>query len=115
MTKKRRQRRRDHSHLIAHQGEPERLAALLAPPEESAAAEEGARGNGGAIVVDTDDLKLPKDFTEREDERSGLFGIEPIGLIILAFALAFIALVAYLIYTEPPKPAEDPRAASAPQ
>jgi hypothetical protein len=94
-------RRREHNHLVPHQGEPVELAARLTPLEE---ARERDANNGGAIVVDASALHLPKEFTEREEKRGRLFGLEPIGVIILVFTLAFILFITYLISTEPTKP-----------
>jgi len=96
----RKRKRREHNHLIPHQGEPVELAARLTPLEET---EAPGSNNGGAIVVDTSALNLPKDFTEREEKRGLLFGLEPIGVIILIFSLAFILFVTYLISVEPVK------------
>ena len=101
MSKGRRRRRREHNHLVPHQGEPVELAARLTPLEET---QKGDSNNGGAIVVDTSALNLPRDFTEREEKRGLLFGLEPIGVIILAFSLAFILFITYLISIEPAKP-----------
>jgi hypothetical protein len=94
MSKGKRRRRREHNHLVPHQGEPGELAARLTPLEET---RESKSDNGGAIVVDTSAVHLPKDFTEREEKQGRLFGLEPIALIIFVFSLAFIAFIAYLI------------------
>ncbi|MGA9997214.1 MAG: hypothetical protein WBP93_17480 [Pyrinomonadaceae bacterium] len=83
--------------------EAAKLKAQLMPPEEQptpAAAEQG-RNNGGAIVVDTSSLKVPRDFTEEEEEGAGLFHLEPVTLVILILALSFIAFIAYLISITP--------------
>ncbi|HEY0378227.1 MAG TPA: hypothetical protein VGC87_15020 [Pyrinomonadaceae bacterium] len=103
MSKRRRGKRREHNHLVPHQGEPVELAARLTPLEETRDS-----NNGGAIVVDTSAVRLPKDFTEREEKRGLLFGLKPIGVIILVFSLAFIAFIAYLISLEPAKPEDKP-------
>ncbi len=95
MSKGKRRRRREHNHLVPHQGEPVELAARLTPLEETRDS-----NNGGAIVVDTSAVKLPEDFTEREENRGRLFGLEPIALIIFVFSLAFIVFIAYLISVE---------------
>ncbi|HWT03381.1 MAG TPA: hypothetical protein VN256_24240 [Pyrinomonadaceae bacterium] len=100
-------KRHDHNHLVPHQGEPSELAARLTPLEET----QGRDGNnGGAIVVDNAALRLPKDFTERKEKKGLLFGLEPIGVIILVFALAFITFIAYLISAEPVKSGDGPAA-----
>ena len=101
MKKGKRRKRHEHNHLIPHQGEPVELAARLTPPEETHAPDSN---NGGAIVVDASGLNLPRDFTEREEKKGFLFGLEPIGVIILIFSLAFITFITYLIYIEPAKP-----------
>jgi hypothetical protein len=98
---KKRRKRREHDHLVPHQGEPVDLAARLTPLEETL--EKPDSNNGGSIVVDASALRLPKDFTEREEKRGLLFGLEPIGVIILIFSLAFILFITYLISIEPLK------------
>ncbi len=102
MKKGKRRKRREHDHLVPHQGEPVELAARLTPLEETQQARDS--NNGGAIVVDTSALNLPRDFTEREEKKGRVFGLEPIGVIILIFSLAFITFIAYLISIEPTKP-----------
>ena len=97
-------KRHDHNHLVPHQGEPADLAARLTPLEEK---QTPNSGNGGAIVVDTTALKLPKDFTEREEKEGRLLSLEPVTLVILTFSLAFIAFIAYLISTGPAKTGDD--------
>jgi hypothetical protein len=101
-------KRHGHNQLIPHQGEPEELAARLTPPEERPGGEH--LNEGGAIVVDMAQLKLPKDFADTRGQGSRFFGLDPLGVIILIFALAFIGLITYLIYTEQPPPAEQPTA-----
>ena len=95
----------DHLHLIAHEGDAEELAARLTPLEERPGGEH--LNDGGAIVVDTAQLKLPKDFADSRGQESRLFGLDPLGIIILVFALAFIGFIAYLISIEPPPQAEE--------
>ena len=99
------ERRRDHNPVQAFSDGAQKRAASLAPPEERAkkSAEVRRENNGLMRVADTGGLKLPDDFTEREDKKTQLFGLDPIALIILIFALAFIAFITYLISTEPPK------------
>jgi hypothetical protein len=103
MSKRRRGKQREHNHLVPHQGEPVELAARLTPLEETRDS-----NNGGAIVVDTSAVRLPKDFTEREEKKGLLFGLETIGVIILVFSLAFIAFISYLISLEPAKSEDKP-------
>lgn len=79
-------------------------ANMLAPPEERAR-KDGDKGakNGGVMAGDTDEVKLPSDFTEKEEQSGRFFGLAPIALAILIFSLSFIAFITYLIATEPPK------------
>lgn len=100
----RRETRREHNPVRASSDEALEKANLLAPPEERVqrSTDKGAKSNG-VLTVDTGELKLPNDFTEKEDRRARLFGLEPIALIILVFSIAFIALITYLIASEPPK------------
>lgn len=105
MKRGRRESRREHNPVVAGSKEAAELAARLAPLEESAGRRAAmGQNNGGAIVVDTDDLELPSDFTEREEGSQRLFKLDPLGLIILIFALAFIGFITYLISLEPSKP-----------
>ena len=53
--------------------------------------------------VDTGELKLPKEFTEKDEGRPRFLGLEPVALVILIFALAFIAFIAYLISIDSPR------------
>ena len=76
------------------------LSARLAPPEEKAGAGAAAsqgKNNGGAIIVDTGSLKLPKDFVDPSKETSSMFRPAPVVLVILILALAFIAFIAWQI------------------
>ena len=109
MKKGKRRKHHEHNHLVPHQGEPVELAARLTPPEETHAPDSN---NGGAIVVDTTALNLPREFTEREEKKGLLFGLEPIGVIILIFSLAFITFIAYLISAEPAQSKDEARPAA---
>ena len=99
-----RESRREHNPIhVSSDGALEK-AEKLAPLEERA--RKSARQNPnveGVINVDTGSLKLPSEFTEKKEGKSGLFSVEPITLVILIFSLAFIAFIAYLISIEPPK------------
>ena len=100
-----RESRREHNPIhVSSDGALEK-AEQLAPLEERKGepARQNFKDDDGVISVDTGDLKLPSDFTERGEEKSRLFNIEPITLIIMVFALAFIAFIAYLISIEPSK------------
>lgn len=86
--------------------EAAKLKAQLMPPEERPAQTDAGKSrnnNGGAIIVDTTSLNVPKDFTEKEEEGAGLFHLEPVTLVILIISLAFIAFIAYLISITPAK------------
>lgn len=98
----RRESRREHNPVQASSDGARERADLLAPPEERAQKKE-AVNNGGVLSVDTGEFNLPNDFTEKEDQQARLLGLEPVALVILVFALAFIGFITYLIYTEPPK------------
>ena len=77
------------------------LSARLAPPEEKAGAVAAStsqgNNNGGAIIVDTGSLKFPKDFVDPSKETASMFRPEPVVLVILILALAFIAFIAWQI------------------
>ena len=103
----RRKRRRSRGWFGRHRGEPtgtvEELAAQLAPLEEQTAArgtQAGANNGGGAIVVDERSVKLPEGVGETEKERL-ILGFEPLVLVILAIAVAFIVFVAWQISQMP--------------
>jgi hypothetical protein len=100
-----RESRREHNPVYTSSDGAMEKADMLAPPEERAKKREAEKGakNGGVMAVDTGELKLPSDFTEKEDKRARLFGLEPIALAILLFSLAFIAFITYLIATERPQ------------
>ena len=94
-------------------GDTAQLAARLAPLEEldksSAAKQLGssphpadpqADPHYGAIVVDNDNLNLPKDIMESSGAGTFL-GMEPVVLVILGVMLAFIAFIAWQISQMP--------------
>lgn len=97
--------RRDHNPVKAKSEETAKLASMLAPLEEQQGREETAGGtlqhpNGGASIVGTGPLKLPKDFIEQGTD-GNLFGLEPVVIFIIVLVLVFIAFIAYLISVEP--------------
>ena len=103
-----------HDPIKATSDEGLEKAAQLAPLEELAG--KSGRQNSsaeGVISVDTGDLKFPAEFTEKRGAKAGLFGLEPVTIVILTFALAFIAFIAYLISREPPKAGDEPPAPAA--
>jgi len=90
------------------------LAARLAPLEEldkSSATKLPASGphlgdpladpHYGAIVVDNEDLNLPKDMMEGSSGGRTFLGMEPVVLVILGVMLAFIAFIAWQISLMP--------------
>lgn len=96
-------------------GNTAQLAAQLAPLEEqdrpTTVPQVGSdlhSGNGqadpdyGAIIVDKDNLHVPKDMMEGGDEKRFL-GMEPVVLVILVVMLAFIAFIAWQITQMPVK------------
>ncbi|HEX8137592.1 MAG TPA: hypothetical protein VF544_08390 [Pyrinomonadaceae bacterium] len=94
----RRESRREHNPVKARRREAKRRAAKLAPPEERN--QEGrTRADGdGALGVDTGELKLPESLlAETEAAAESSFHLDPIVIFILACALAYIALIVYLI------------------
>ena len=105
-------------HLFRHRvrrrkGNTARLAARLAPLEEqhpgATAVDQKQRAGGviqepGAIVVDRNNLQIPHEMMEGSGTK-GLFGIEPVVLVILGMMLCFIAFVAWKI-SEMPIPVE---------
>jgi hypothetical protein len=103
----------EHNAVQASDEETQEKAERLAPLEEHPpqSSRQNLEGDG-LIKVDTGSLKLPSDFTEKRDESSRLFGIEPITFFIMAFTLAFIAFIAFLISREPSKPQDEPAPAA---
>ncbi|MBC8028569.1 MAG: hypothetical protein H7Z16_00505 [Pyrinomonadaceae bacterium] len=103
-----------HSRGKHKKGDTARLAAQLAPLEEQdrqAAKQQLAtspsspgdlHGDPGfsAIVVDNDNLQVPKDIMEGGDEKTYL-GMEPVVLVILGVMLLFIAFIAWQIKLMP--------------
>jgi hypothetical protein len=99
-----RESRREHNPVRGSSDGASQKADQLAPPEERARKSTNQNSNNeGVMAVDTGELKLPKEFTEKEDGKSRFFGLEPVALVILIFALAFIAFIAYLISNDSPK------------
>ncbi len=99
-------------------GETARLAAQLAPLEEQDAQAaqqqqpQSANGHGsgkgsliqehGALIVDTDHLNIPKSLGgSGADKKEHFLGIEPVVLVILIGALAFVAFIAWQISLMP--------------
>jgi hypothetical protein len=94
--------RREHNPVQVSSEEALEKANQLAPLEErKGRLARQSQNDGGVIQVDTGDLKLPNDFTERGEGKPRLLGLEPVTIFILIFSLAFIAFIAYLISIEP--------------
>ena len=111
-----RERRRKHNPVQASSDEGLEKAEQLAPLEERARKPAGQNSNNeGLMVVDTGDLKLPKDFTDKDEGKSHFLGFEPVALVILIFSLAFIIFIAYLISMEPSKAKDNPAPAAETQ
>jgi hypothetical protein len=87
----------DHNPLKTSHEEAATLASGLAPLEEQA---RDAKRPNGAIVLDTKELKIPRELIEEKAVNG--FGLEPVLIFILALVLAFIAFITYLISIEPP-------------
>lgn len=94
-------------------GDTDQLAAQLAPLEEQdkPAAEHqiGSHHNAvngqadlnyGAIIVDNENLKVPTDIMEAQEEKR-LFGVEPVVLVVLFLMLGFIAFITWQISLMP--------------
>ncbi|HKP73603.1 MAG TPA: hypothetical protein VJT82_11735 [Pyrinomonadaceae bacterium] len=106
-------RRKDRERFYRKKGDTARLAAHLAPLEERephAAQVEGSNGRGaktetppqnnGAIIVDANNVNVPKGMVEGGDDGS-ILGIEPVVLVILVAMLAFTAFIAWQISQMP--------------
>lgn len=104
-----------HSHEKHKKGDTARLAAQLAPLEEQdrqaakrqlpvQPAPSEIQGDPGfsAIVVDHNNLQVPKDIMEGGDEKTYL-GMEPVVIVILGVMLLFIAFIAWQITLMPPE------------
>ena len=95
-------------------GDTDQLSAQLAPLEEQnkPAAEHqtgtplnsGSDRHFGAIIVDNDNLNVPKDILEAQEERRFL-GMEPVVLVVLILMLSFIAFIAWQISLMPARAA----------
>lgn len=104
------------SYLLSHRfrrrsGDTRELAERLAPLEELAAADSKkpvARFDNsqvvaqeeGAIVVGRNKPALPDDVMDRSD-RNGIFGLEPVVIVIVGLLLLFIAFVAWQVSQMP--------------
>jgi hypothetical protein len=99
-----RESRREHNPVQGSSDGASKKADQLAPPEERAGKLATRNSNNeGVMGVDTGELKLPKEFTEKEEGKRRFLGLEPVAVVILIFALAFIAFITYLISIDSPK------------
>jgi hypothetical protein len=94
-------------------GDTDQLAAQLAPLEEQDkpaaeqqigshvdAASAPADRHFGEIIVDNENLNVPTDMMETQQQRQFL-GIEPVVLVVLILVLSFIAFIAWQISLMP--------------
>jgi uncharacterized membrane protein YdbT with pleckstrin-like domain len=79
----------------------EDIEIKLAPLEEQEQLPQTTQNNGGAIIVDTDNLKIPKAFTEEERRGARIFYLEKVVVVILILVLSFIAFITWLISIGP--------------
>jgi hypothetical protein len=108
----------NHNPVQASSEEGLEKAEQLAPLEEQERAGKPSHqltSSEGVINVDTGSLKLPSELTEKDEGKSGLFGLEPVTIVILVFALAFIAFITYLISIEPTTVKDEPNPAAVSQ
>ena len=97
-----RESRREHNPVSTGSEEAAKIASNLAPLEEQESREGARQHPNGKIVLDTGELKLPKDFIE-EDKQADGSGLDRVLIFLLVIVLGFIAFIAYLISIEPPK------------
>lgn len=108
--------RREHNPIHSSSDRAAQKARRLAPPEEQVTKKvTGISNNGGVINVDTGNLNLPREFTERDDGKSYFLGLEPLAAAILIFSIVFIAFITYLISSGPPKTQQEPPPAARTQ
>ncbi|HEY0005349.1 MAG TPA: hypothetical protein VGB17_11115 [Pyrinomonadaceae bacterium] len=91
-------------HLLQHRrkkGDTAKLSDQLAPLEEQEKADRLAVANNGSIIVDTGKLKLPKGFVEDHKGATNPLHVEPVVIVIMLIALAFIAFIAWQISNMP--------------
>ncbi|MCA1592929.1 MAG: hypothetical protein LC754_09825 [Acidobacteria bacterium] len=97
---------RPHKHYTGRKkGNTAEVSARLAPLEEvkATAAVRKPENNGGAIRVDSNQVTLSKDFAEEDRGAAGVFHLEPVALVIVVLALAFMAFIAWQITLMPSK------------
>jgi hypothetical protein len=97
-----RESRREHNPVKTRSEEAQTIASNLAPLEEQESREGSPQHPNGRILLDTGELKLPKDFIE-EDRQADGSGLDRVLIFLLVIVLGFIAFIAYLISIEPPK------------
>jgi hypothetical protein len=93
-------KRRRHKHYTGHEeGDAAELSERLAPPEEQDAKAVQPFPTDDTIILDTGKLKISRTLLDEETGR--LFHFEPVIVVILFLALAYIAFIAYLIHQMP--------------
>jgi hypothetical protein len=100
----------EHNPIHASSDEALEKAARLAPLEESRRASARRNGKGDEGVLDDDAVRVEQ--LNGEERKSEILGLEPITLVIMLCALAFIGFIAYLISIEPAKSASEPAPAT---
>ena len=96
-----------HPRQARKRGDASEIAAQLAPLEEqnrdAARKQIGKVTNqvGGAIVIDKNDLQLPKGVNETAEENRPL-GIDPVVIVVVLLLLAYIAFIAWRVSLMPP-------------
>ncbi len=104
--------KKPHKHYTGgKKGDTAELSARLAPPEEkqNAVAQQPSNngnkdnGDGGAIIVNSSQVTLSSDFIEEDRAAAKIFRLEPVALVIVVFALAFIIFIAWQITLMPTK------------
>ena len=94
-----RKRRDSHDTRGKSEVEAAGLAARLAPLEEQERLSAGrSQENGGAVSADRAGLPIPQDMIEKD---SAIFGLEPVVIFLLVFALCFIAFIIWQISMMP--------------
>lgn len=75
------------------------LAAQLAPLEEQIQASDSNTQSG--VILVKKDYKLPSGLVTEDSDDDGKFAIDKVIIVILAIALIFIAVIAYMISLMP--------------
>jgi hypothetical protein len=98
-----------HDHYLRGHRDAEDLSKLsrkLTPSEETHSTQKDdltSPDNDELLDVDTGALKFPQGLMENEPEKPGIFGHDPVIVIIFTLMLLFIAFITYLVYLTPAK------------